>query len=66
VPDGETKWVRAQDAWIKELVGNSHESRRVEETSEEGQDSLRVVMLLLLMMRRRRIYKQCPKNIRTC
>jgi hypothetical protein len=24
---------------MKELVGNSHESRRVEETSEGGQDS---------------------------
>jgi hypothetical protein len=29
-----------KDAGIKELVRNSHESRRVEETSEGGQDSL--------------------------
>jgi hypothetical protein len=30
----------ANDAGVKELVCNSHESRRVEETSEGGQDSL--------------------------
>jgi hypothetical protein len=29
-----------QDAGIKEMVGNSHESRSVEETSERDQDSL--------------------------
>jgi hypothetical protein len=29
-----------KDAGFKELVGNSHELRRVEETSEGGQDSL--------------------------
>jgi hypothetical protein len=31
-------------------VGNSHESRRVEETSEGHQDSLWAVVLLLLLM----------------
>jgi hypothetical protein len=36
---GEIMWDRTKDAGIKELVGNSHESRRVEETSEGGQDS---------------------------
>jgi hypothetical protein len=34
------KWERTKDAVIKELVGDSHESRRVEETSEGGQDCL--------------------------
>jgi hypothetical protein len=29
-----------KDARIKELVGNCHESRRMEETSEGGHDSL--------------------------
>jgi hypothetical protein len=38
VVDGEMKWERTKDAGIKELVCNSHESRRVEETSEGGQD----------------------------
>jgi hypothetical protein len=35
---------------IKELVGNIHESRRVEETSEGGQDSLWVVVPMMMMM----------------
>jgi hypothetical protein len=39
VPDEEMKWERTKDAGIKELVGNSHESRGVEETSEGSQDS---------------------------
>jgi hypothetical protein len=37
-----------KDAGIKELVGNSHELRRVEETSEEGQDTLSVVVLMMM------------------
>jgi hypothetical protein len=39
-----------KDAGIKELVGNRHESKRVEETSEGGQDSLRVVVMMMMMM----------------
>jgi hypothetical protein len=33
-----------------ELVGSSHESRGVEETSEVGQDSLCVVLPIMMMM----------------
>jgi hypothetical protein len=38
VTDGEMKWERTKDAGIKELVDNSHGWRRVEQTSEGGQD----------------------------
>jgi hypothetical protein len=31
-----------------ELVGNRHESERVKETSEGGQDSLQVVVLMMM------------------
>jgi hypothetical protein len=41
---------RREDAENKELVGNSNESRRMEETSEEGHDSLLVVAPMMMMM----------------
>jgi hypothetical protein len=31
-------------------VGNRHDSKRVEETSEGGQDSLRVVVMMMMIM----------------
>jgi hypothetical protein len=34
------KWERAKNAGSKELVGNSHESRRMQEISEGGKDFL--------------------------
>jgi hypothetical protein len=41
------------DAGNKELVGDSHESRRVEDTTERDQDCISVVfpiMIMVLMM----------------
>jgi len=40
---------RRQDVGNK-LVGSGHESRRVEETSAEGQDSLRVVVRMMMVV----------------
>jgi hypothetical protein len=39
-----------KDAVNKELVGNSYEPWRMEETSEGGQDSLWVVVPMMMMM----------------
>jgi hypothetical protein len=41
---------KTKDAGIKELMNNSHESWRVEETSEGDQDSLWVVVPMMMMM----------------
>jgi hypothetical protein len=40
----------SKDAGSKELERNNHESRRMEETSLGGQESLRVVAPMMIMM----------------
>ena len=52
-PGGKMKWGgggRCKDAGDKELVGNSHDPRRVEEIPAGSQDSLRVVEVMMIMM----------------
>jgi hypothetical protein len=43
-------WERIKDAGNKELLGNSHELRRMEETSERGQDCVQVIVPMMVMV----------------
>jgi len=47
---GDGRSLCVNDAGNKELVGGGHESRRVEDTTKGGQDSLSVVFLMMMIM----------------
>jgi len=49
---GDGRSLRVSDAGNKELVGGSHKSRRVEDTTEGGHDCISVVlrMMMVIMM----------------
>ena len=47
---GDGRSLCVNDAGNKELVGGSHESRRVEDTTEGGQESLPVVFPMMMIM----------------